>query len=515
MKTGRSAQLVALGILLSRIAGLVRENFIARYLGASLYADVFRAAIRGTNFLQNLLGEGTLSASFIPVYAALLEQRREEEAGRVAGAIFALLFAVVGVLTLVGIAAAPLFVTIFYNGFTGEKRELTIICTRIMFPMTGILALSAWALAILNSHRKFLLAYLAPVAWNVAIIATLVVFTQGRTERELVVLLAWGAVAGGVLQFLVQMPTVLRLERELKLSFNTKLPGVRQAVKNAGPAISGRGVVQVSGWVDMFLASYMGTGAVALLGYAQMLYMLPVSLFGMSVAAAELPELSRERDAALDKVARRVNGGLQQIAVLVVPSTIGYFMLGDVIVAALYQGGEFGARETLLTTLILMAYTIGLLASTATRMFSSAFFALQDTRTPARIAFIRVAIAAVIGGAITLYVRAVPEYMPYGPAGLAAAAGIAAWVEWALLRSRLHLRLPGVGIGRVLAAKLLGIALGAALIARGIEFLLPDLHPILVGTLVLVPYAAIYLTAVHLLGIEARIPLIGRFLRRR
>ena len=515
VSTGRSAQWVAVGILLSRISGLVRENFLARYFGASMYADVFKAALRGPNFLQNLLGEGTLSASFIPVYAELLEKGRKEEAGRVAGAILALLIAVAGLLAIVGIAVAPLFVRIFFAGFTGEQRELTIICTRIIFPMTGILALSAWALAILNSHRKFLLPYVAPVIWNIAIITTLVVVGASRTGADLLILLCWGAVVGGLLQFLVQLPTVLRLERELKLRWNLKLPGVQLALKNALPAISGRGVVQLSGWVDNFLASFMGIGAVALLGYAQMLYMLPVSLFGMSVAAAELPELARQREGGSAQLARRVNAGLEQIAVLVVPSTIGYLVLGNIIVAALYQGGKFRERDTLLVTLILAAYTVGLIASTATRMFSSAFFALQDTRTPARIAYMRVTFAGIIGGLITLYVNRVnPAYKPYAPIGLAGATGVAAWLEWALLRKRLHARLRGVGLGRVILTKLLAVALGAALVARGIAFVLPHMHPIFRAVLVLVPYAAMYLGGVHLLGIPVRIPLVGRFLRR-
>jgi putative peptidoglycan lipid II flippase len=479
-------------------------------------ASVFKAALRGPNFLQNLLGEGTLSASFIPVYAELLEKGRKEEAGRVAGAIFALLVVISAALVLIGIALAPLFVRVFFAGFTGEQRELTIKCTRIIFPMTGILALSAWALAILNSHRKFLLPYVAPVVWNIAIIATLIVFGGSRSSADLVVLLCWGAVAGGLLQFLVQLPTVLRLERELKVRWNLKLPGVQLALKNALPAVSGRGVVQLSGWVDNFFASFMGVSAVALLGYAQMLYMLPVSLFGMSVAAAELPELSRQREGGSAQLARRINAGLEQIAVLVVPSTIGYFVLGDIIVAALYQGGQFRERDTFLVTLILAGYTIGLIASTATRMFSSAFFALQDTRTPARIAYLRVTFAGIIGGLITLYVNRVnPAYKDYAPIGLAAATGVAAWLEWVLLRKKLHARLRGVGLGRVVLTKLLGVALGAAVIARGIAFLLPPLHPIFTAALVLIPYAALYLGGVHFLGIQVRIPLVGRFLKRR
>jgi putative peptidoglycan lipid II flippase len=169
---------VAAGILLSRIAGLAREIVTAGYLGTSEVASVFKVALRMPNVLQNLLGEGTLSASFIPVYAKLLEEGREEEAGRVAGAIFALVFALAGGLALVGIFLAPVLVRLFVPGYLEHPHllELTITAVRILFPMTGILVLSAWALGILNSHRRFFIPYVAPVLWNGAIIGTLVIF---------------------------------------------------------------------------------------------------------------------------------------------------------------------------------------------------------------------------------------------------------------------------------------------------------------------------------------------------
>ena len=513
---GRSAQLVAVGILLSRISGLLRDIVFARFFGSGRYADVFRASLRLPNVLQNLLGEGTLSASFIPVYAELLEKGHHKEAGRVAGAIFALLVGLAGLLALFGIVLAPVLVSLAYPGFTGEKRDLTILCTRIIFPMTGVLVLSAWTLGVLNAHRRFFLPYVAPVLWNVAMITTLVAFGPGRELNSLVIWLAWGAFIGGTLQFLVQLPRVLRLERDLKIRLKLKHPAVQKVIHNATPAIAGRGVVQLSGWADQFFASLMGDGAVARLAYAQNLYMLPVSLFGMSVAAAELPELARSRGAATEKLALRINAGLQQIAVLVVPSTIGYLLLPDIIVGGIYQRGRFDSAETLLVALILAAYTIGLLASTATRLFSSAFFALHDTRTPARIAYVRVGFSAVLAGLITLWVRyGNPAHVRYGPVGLAAVSGLAAWIEWSLLRRRLHARLPGVGLGRKLLVQLLIIAGAAALFARGLEFVLPEWNPLLVAAVVVPPYALIYLVTVHLLGIEARIPLIGRFLPKR
>lgn len=532
----RSARLVGAGILLSRIAGLVRDGVFSHYFGASAAADAFRTALRMPNILQNLLGEGVLSASFIPVYSELLHQGREEEAGRVAGAIFALLMAVAGGLALLGIIAAPVLVATLTPGFVDDPRyELTVSLIRIIFPMAGILVLSAWSLGVLNSHRHFFVPYVAPVIWSAAMIATMVLFGGRLDQAGLAVALAWGALVGGLLQLAVQLPWVLRLERSLKIRWDTKLAGVRTAVRNAGPAIAGRGVVNLSAYVDVFLASLLTIGAVSHLLYAQTLYILPISLFGMSVAAAELPELSRERGGTPDALRLRVNGGLRRIAFLVVPSTVGYVVLGDVIAAAIYQRGEFEPVDTLVVYLVLLGYTVGLVASTGTRLFSSAYFALHDTKTPARYAVVRVGLSALLGAILMLQLgRAeIPRLGltlgPYGfgflddvtiggrtlaPVGLSAAAGLAAWLEWALLRRRLRTRIGPVGVpaGRLL--RMFAAAGAGAVAGRGALLLLPPLHPIPEAAIGVGLFAAIYFAAAHLLGLEELDAVVGRFRRR-
>lgn len=513
--SARSARWVAAGILLSRIAGLLRQRVFAHYFGTSLFADAFGAALRMPNVLQNLLGEGTLSASFIPVYAGLLEKGREEEAGRVAGAVFALLVAVAGGMALIGILLAPVLVDVFLWGFEGEKREITVTLVRIIFPMTGILVLSAWSLGILNSHRQFFLSYVAPVAWSAAMIATLIALGGRLDQRSLVIALAWGALLGGVLQFAVQLPRVLRLERDLRVRWNLGLEGVRTTLRNAGPAVAGRGVVQLSGWVDLILASLLADGAVAALGYANTLYVLPVSLFGISVAAAELPELSRRRESDADVLRQRVSAGLRQIAFLVVPSVVGYLLLGDVIVAALYQTGDFGRADTLFIWLVLAGYTIGLLASTASRLFANTFFALGDTRTPAKFALIRVLIAGGLGYLLmTRFEHFQLLGQPLGAVGLALASGVAAWIEWALLRSRAARRIGTVGTGAGPLARMVLAAGAAALAGRGALMLLPPLDPILVAVLVLGLFGVIYFALARLLGLAEAGAVWARVARR-
>lgn len=510
------ARLVAAGILLSRIAGLIRERIFAQYFGTSLAADAFKAALRGPNVLQNLLGEGTLSASFIPVYSELLAEGKKEEAGRVAGAVFALLLAAAGLLSLIGIALAPVLVSVLSPGFEGERRELTISAIRIIFPMTGTLVLSAWALGILNSHRRFFLAYFAPVLWNAAMIATLLYFGPRQGQGELVTTLAWGAFIGGLLQFAIQVPRLLRLEPNLRVRWAPRIPAVRTVLRNAGPAIMGRGVVQLSGYLDLVLASLLAAGAFATITYASTIYLLPYSLFGMSIAAAELPELSRQRQAAKSVLRERVSAGLRELIVYVIPSFVAFILLGDVLVAALYQTGEFERADTLLVWAVLAAYAIGLLASTSTRLYNSAFFALQDTKTPAKVATARVILAAAIGaGLMFLLQRVTVAGQPLGPVGIAIGAGVGAWLEWYVLRRSLGRQLegaPGAGGGRV--AKLLVSAVVAALIGRGVEWLLPPLHPIVVAVIVLIPFGVVYFGLARVLGVPEASVATDRVLRR-
>lgn len=515
---GASAPMVAAGILLSRVAGFVRMGVFSNYFGASgsVSGDAFTTALRMPNVLQNLLGEGVLSASFIPVYSELLEEGREEEAGRVAGAVFALLMAIAGVIALFGVIAAPLLVRVFTPGFEGLRYELTVTLTRIIFPMTGILVLSAWALGVLNSHRHFFIPYFAPVLWNAAMITAMLVFGPRVARPELAMALAWGALIGGVLQFGIQLPAVIKLERSLRIRWDLKLAGVRTAIRNAGPAIFGRGVVQLSGWLDLILASFLIAGAVTVIQYAQTLFVLPISLFGMSVAAAELPELARQRKQATGILQERINRSLNQITFFVVPSVVGYIVLGDVVVATLYERGEFNRIDTLLVYFTLAAFSIGLLASTRTRLFSSAYFALHDTKTPAKYAAFRVLLAAGLGAALMFSLDniALGPSARLGPVGLALGSGIAAWLEWWLLRRSLRKRIGAVGADGKALGRMIVIALAAAAVARGVDWLLPPLAPILVGLIVLPIFAGIYLGLAHVLGVGQAASALGRFVRR-
>jgi putative peptidoglycan lipid II flippase len=503
---GRLAFLVAAGILLSRVMGLVRQRVFAHYFGLSDAADVFSAAFRIPNFLQNLFGEGVLSASFIPVYAQLLARKEEEEAGRVAGAVLALLALVTSVLVAVGVLATPLLIDAIAPGFEGAKRELAIRVVRILFPGAGLLVLSAWCLGILNSHRRFFLSYAAPVIWNVAMIATLVGWGGRLGQFPLAVALAWGSVAGSALQFAIQLPAVLSLARRLHVSLDTASANVRTVVRNFVPVFIGRGVVQISAYVDALLASLLPTGAVAGLTSAQLLYTLPVSLFGMSVSAAELPVMSSAVGAeseVAEYLRGRLNNGLRRIAFFIVPASAGFLALGDVIAAALLETGRFTHGDSLYVWGILAGSTVGLLASTLGRLYASTYYALRDTRTPLRFAVLRVALTTALGWAMAIPLPpALGIDARWGVAGLTASAGLAGWLEFALLRRTLNRRIGNTGLPPWLAAKL-WIAAGAAAAAGwAVKLALGRANPVLAAALILAPYGIVYFAVAAALRVD-------------
>lgn len=490
-RAGRSAALVALGIFCSRITGLVRQRVFAYYFGLqSDAADAFMAAFRIPNVLQNLFGEGALSASFIPVYAALLAREGRNEASRVAGAIAALLGLVTAVLVLVGVLTTPLLIAAIAPGFSGAKRDLTIALVRILFPGAGLLVLSAWCLGILNSHHRFLLSYTAPVLWNVAMIATLVLFGTQTDLPRLAWILAWGSVVGSALQFGVQVPVVRRLEPDLKLMLDRSSEHVRTVVRNFGPVLVSRGVVQISAYIDTLLASLLPTGAVTGLANAQLLYTLPVSLFGMSVSAAELPAMSGVADvSASDALRQRLNAGLRQVAFFVVPSAVAFLALGDVVAAALLQTGRFTHEDAVYVWAILAGSAIGLLASTLGRLYSSAYYALRDTRTPLRYAVLRVALTTGLGYICAILLPPLIGIASrWGTAGLTASAGVAGWIEFALLRRTLNRRLGPTGLPASLLVRLWVSALAAAGLAWAIKLSAPSASPIMLAVWVLGPY---------------------------
>ena len=461
---------VAAGIFLSRIAGLVRERVIAHYLGLSPTAAALRVAMKIPNLLQNLLGEGVLSTSFIPVYKRLLAEGRDDDARRVARVVATLLVIVASLLAALGVLAAGPLVDLLAPGFDGDTRDLSVRLVQIIFPGTAILVLSAWCLGVLNSHERFFLPYVSPVLWNAVIIGT-AIFAGRRLagfDVDIAVWIAWGTVAGSAMQLLVQLPVVIALLRGFAPSLATRDAGVRAAFRNFVPAVIGRGSVQISAYIDQVLASLLGAAIVAGMANAQTLYMLPISLFGMAITAAELPAMSGvsgEDAARAQHVRERLRGSQRRVAFLVVPSAIAFVAIGGAIVGLLFETGRFDASDTELVWFILAGSALGLVANTQGRLLASALYVVGAPRKPMYAGLTRVAVGIAVGWTVVIPLRDALGYsIAWGAFGLTAAASLAAWIEYGLLLRWLRAQIGSVEVpqrlllGALAAATLAGAA---------------------------------------------------------
>ncbi|HWZ29632.1 MAG TPA: murein biosynthesis integral membrane protein MurJ [Gemmatimonadales bacterium] len=495
--SGRHAALVAAGILVSRILGFIRERVFAHYFGNdTIPADAFRIALRIPNTIRNLLGEGTLSASFIPVYAALNERADKSAARAVAGAVLGLVLLATGVLAVLGIAFAPAITAVIAAGFDEPRRALTVTLVRILFPMTGLMVVSAWCLGILNTHRRFFLPYAAPAMWNVAGIVAMVGGATWYVNHslpveaqlhQLALALAWGTVAGSLLQIAVQLPVCWRLLGGIPVRASLVPEGVRDVVRALLPVVVGAGAAQLSGLVDALLSTLTGHGGTSTLGYAQLVQVLPVSLFGASVNAVALPDLSREAVAeGADQLLRtRVAMGFRRIAYFVLPSAVAFIALGTVIAGAIFQTGRFAARDSELVGTVLAAYGVGLLGQASVKLFASGFYALRDTRTPVKIAISCLVLAGVSAFVLLRWL---------GPAGIALGSSIGWSVSLVF-----HVRDLNGRIGRILHApdwRFFGTALGGALAAGGAGWLAArlaaGLAPIPLALVAFAMFGAVY-----------------------
>lgn len=532
--TRRSSALVSAGIFLSRVSGLVRERAVGHFLGLSPAANAFAYAFRIPNILQNLLGEGVLSASFIPVHVGLLDAGRDADARRLSGTVLGLLAAVAGsAAVLMALLAHPLAL-LLVPGKDAQFQALVADLLRIVAPGLALLVVSAWCLGVLNSHRRFFLSYVAPVVWNLAQIIILVAAgfillddvtapcgptpalgcaADPAVLASLARALAWGTLVGGALQVLVQVPAVRRLTPGVRPRLRPIGPNVREVLRAFVPVVTGRGVVQLATFIDLVLASLLAGAALATLQKVTILAVLPVSLFGMAVAAAELPEFSAARSRDLAGVRRRISTGLERAAFYVLPTVIGFLALGDVLVEGLFRSGAFGRAESRLVWIVLIGASTGLLATTSSRLLQSVLYGGGDTRSPARIAIVRVAVSTALGlllmfqfdrfelltgggialaagadlpalGPLPSSIRELPDQFRLGALGLSAASGIGAVIEYRLLRELVERRTEGrVRIGGPSRVRLLGAGAVAAVVAVLVRPVVVELTPV-VGALI-------------------------------
>jgi len=478
------------------VLGYVRQRAIAYYIGNGWAADALSVAQRVSNIIRNLLSEGTLSASFIPVYAALNARKDKSAARALAGAILGFLLLVTGVCALIGIAFAPALTTLVGAGLTGQSRALAVSLMRLLFPMSGLMVVSAWCLGVLNTHGRFFLPYAAPAVWNIAGIAALVAAGTWAVSpgmptptvlTRLSLALAWGTVAGSVLQVGVQLPACWRVLQGIPVRWAPAAEGVRDVVVAWLPVVLGAGVAQISGTIDTLLGTLAGEGGASSLQYAQLLQVLPISLFGTSVAAVSLPDLARDAQGATpnEQLRARIALGFRRIVFFILPSSLAFVTLAPVIVRPLFQTGRFGAADTAVVGGVLAAYGVGLLGQACVKLFQSAFYALRDTRTPVKIASASLTLSTVL--AYVLMRR-------FGPAGIALGSSLGATVNVVV-----HLRDLDARVGAILGplewrafATSLGVSGAAAALALAAARILATGGAVVTAALALVIFGAVY-----------------------
>jgi putative peptidoglycan lipid II flippase len=492
---------VAIGIFCSRVTGLIRQRVFAHYFGLGPEADAFYAALRIPNFLQNLFGEGALSASFIPVYAGLLARGERQAADRVAGAVAALLALVVSILVLIGVLATPIFIDVIAPGFHGDTRTLTIDIVRVLFPGTGLLVLSAWCLGVLNSHHRFLLSYASGVMWNVAMIATLLF--GGRTSLPtLAVYLGWGSVAGSALQFGVQIPFVLRLAPDLRVVLDTASADVRTVVRNFLPAFVSRGVVQLSGYIDTLLATWLPGGAVSALSNATTLTLLPGACLAWPCQPPAAVDVGcRERGWWC--AAERCGSGSTQDSPDRLSSSVG-----DGVPRWRHRGRSAAPDRPLQPR------------GFAIRLGHPGRFGCGAAGTDARpVVFVDVlrpsrhANAAPVcrrprdphhGARLSVRVLAAGPAGPGAAMGCGRAHGIGrhrGWAEMLMLRRTMNGRIGRTGLSPSYVAALWSSAAAGAAVGWAIKLALPALHPVLAAVLILGPYGVVFAGMTLALGV--------------
>ncbi len=385
----RASILISGATLVSRILGFVRDIVLARLFGAGLAADAFFVAYRIPNMLRELFAEGSMAAAFIPVFSEYLKKRSHQDAKDLVNAAFTTLLLLLTVVCILGAIGAPVIVSVIAMGFADdpEKQALTIQLTRLMFPYLIFIGLSALVMGILNSVRSFAAPAFAPVMFNLTIIAC--AFLLAPQLSNPIYGIAIGVVLGGCAQFLIQLPHLKKSNFSLSFRWNFYHPGVKRIGTLIIPTIFGLGITQANLLLNTILASFLAAGSVTFLFYGMRLIHFPLGLVGIALATAILPSLSAlSADGAHDELNRRVEFALRHVFFLMIPASVGLIMLRTPLIHLFFEHGEFTAEATRGTAIAVAFYAIGLWAFGSIRIVVSAFYAMQDTRTPVRVAML-------------------------------------------------------------------------------------------------------------------------------
>ncbi len=437
-KITKAASIIGAGTLLSRILGFLRDMVIAHFFGAGLAADAFFVAFRIPNLWRRLVGEGSLTISFIPVYTEYLTRHSEKESQEVTDIAFTIAGLILFILTILGILFSPILIQIIAPGFSRipEKFQLTVTLNQIIFPYLFFMGLFALSMGILNSLRHFFAPAIAPIFLNLSIIVS--VFLFYHTFEVPVMTLALGVLAGGVIQFLFQLPFLWRRGIRFHLNLNFRHPAIKRIGSLMIPGLIGTAVYQLNVFIDTIFASFLPSGSVSYLFFADRLMEFPLGIFAIAIGMASLPSLSSlATQGKTEELKETLSFSLRLVSFISIPAMVGLIALKTPIINLLFQRGKFDFTATAMTAKALFFYSVGLWAIAGSRTMVPAFYALQDTWTPLKIALICLG-ANVLFNAIFIY--------PLKHAGLALATSLSSILNLFLLTRKLGPKIGGMEI---------------------------------------------------------------------
>jgi putative peptidoglycan lipid II flippase len=471
----RSAGIISAAVMLSRITGLVREMVLARFFGASMVFDAFLAAFRIPNLMRDLLAEGALSAAFVTTFSQELSAKGDAAAFRLSNLLASVLVPMLAVLCLLGVIFAPQVVDVMFPGFEAVpgKKELTVQLARIMMPFLLFIALAAKAMGVLNAKGRFGLPALASAFFNVTSLAAglSLGFVLGpKLGFEPIVGMAVGTLLGGAVQYVCQVPSLRRAGLRFRPIFDLSDPGLRQVVRLMGPAILGAAAVQINIVVNSIFASQITNaagevidGPVSWLGYAFRFMQLPLGLFGVAVASATLPAISRSAGAGrIAEFRETLARSLGLVFLSTIPSAVGLIVLSRPIVGVLFQRGEFTANDTEQTAIALSYYCLGLAGYAAIKVLTPAFYALNDVRIPVMTSVASIAVNYTLNWT---FIRV----LGWGHAGLAFSTSLVATCNFLALFWLMRAKAAGIE-GRRLAWSVAKISLASTLMGAACWF---------------------------------------------
>ena len=432
----RSASIISLATLASRILGFIRDVIIARLFGIYIYAQAFVIAFRIPNLFRDLVGEGASNAAIVPVLSEYSLKRSREEFWELANILLNLIVVILSAITLLGINFSPLIVRLIAPGFIAspEKLAATINLNRIIFPYILLIGLAAYAMAVLNSLKNFTVSAFAPCLLNIAIIVCALLFGEGTAG------LATGVLLGGVLQLAVQVPVLYKKGLHPKLAMHFKHPGVIQIGKLMLPRLISSSIYQLNNFVDSIfgsLAAIVGDGGVAVLYFSYRLIQFPIGIFSNAIAQAILPTFSTQAlEENQENLKNTLSWGLRAVFFVMLPATALFMVLARPLVFTLFGGGRFDSNCGLLTSNALFFYSIGLTAYGGTKVLQSCFFALKDTVTPTKIAGLALILNIILNTLLMF---------PLKIGGLALATSLSGIISFFFLFSILGKRLGGFG----------------------------------------------------------------------